>query len=138
MGSENIMQKKMQMRAVAVSVIIFSFLAHGYRFFNNMYSHDSLLMIYQNDYAWQISLGRYVQPLWIFLRGSISSPWLITLLTMIWLAGAGYLGIDILKINNKYSFQIIVKYKTSNLFSIVLLLLGDSTITKFFAIEFPL
>lgn len=111
---KNIQSNKKKIEYIVLVTVVLYLCAHGYRAVNSMFSGDALLMIYQNDYAWQISLGRYVQPLWIFLRGSISSPWLITLLTMIWLAGAGYLVIDILKINNKLSMFLIAAYLTVN------------------------
>lgn len=45
---------------VVCSAVFWYLFAHGYRFSNNMYSHDALLQIYQTDSAWQIALGRVV------------------------------------------------------------------------------
>ncbi len=42
---------------------------HGYRFANSMFSHDSLLVIVQEDAAWQIELGRFFQPFIVFFKG---------------------------------------------------------------------
>lgn len=83
-----------------IATIIFYLFAHGYRFSNNMFSGDSLLMIYQNDYAWQIALGRCFQPIWLFIRGSITTPWLILFMAMCWIGLSVYLVADLLKINN--------------------------------------
>lgn len=82
-----------------LSVIIFNIITHGYRFSNNMYSHDSLLMIYQNDFAWQIALGRYVQPFLIFIRGSLCSPWLISICAIFWTSLSVYFLVCLLKID---------------------------------------
>lgn len=84
-----------------LAVLVFSVVAHGYRFANNMYSHDSLLVIYQNDYAWQVSLGRFIQPLLILLRGSLCSPWLISVIAILFTSLSVYFIADFLKINNK-------------------------------------
>ena len=94
------MEAKKRIQWSALSVVIFSLFAHGYRFSNNMYSHDSLLMIYQNDYAWQIALGRVTQPILIFLRGSICNPWLICFLAMLWMVLAVYFLTDLLEITS--------------------------------------
>ncbi|MGN0347596.1 MAG: glucosyltransferase domain-containing protein [Lachnospiraceae bacterium] len=94
------MDAKKRIQWSALSVVIFSLFAHGYRFANNMYSHDSLLMIYQNDYAWQIALGRVTQPILIFLRGSICNPWLICFLAMLWTVLAVYFLTDLLEISS--------------------------------------
>ena len=83
-----------------LSVIVFHLLTHGYRFSNNMYSHDSLLMIYQNDFAWQIALGRFVQPFLIFIRGSLCSPWLISICAIFWTSLSVYFLVRLLKIDN--------------------------------------
>lgn len=79
-----------------VSAILWFWLAHGYRFANNLFSHDGLLGIWQDDYAWEISLGRFLHPVLLFIRGGISSPWLISMGTMIWFALSVYLVVDIL------------------------------------------
>lgn len=60
------------------SCIIF-FVCHAYCFLNLTYSHDSL-MIFQIDKNWQFSLGRIFQPIYVQIRGMITSPlWVGTL-----------------------------------------------------------
>jgi len=63
--------------------------AHAYRFFNPLFSHDSL-QINQDDAAWQIALGRFLQPLYGILRGSLCTPLLIGLLATAFLFLAIY------------------------------------------------
>lgn len=93
-------QSKDVWRWSILSVIVFSLITHGYRFSNNMYSHDSLLMIYQNDYGWQIALGRFVQPMLIFLRGSLCNPWLISVCAVFWSVLSTYFLTRLLDINH--------------------------------------
>jgi hypothetical protein len=88
--------------------------AHGYRMANNIFSHDSLLEIYQDDSAWQIALGRIMQPILIFLRGGITNPWLIGFCALIWLTAAVYLVIDILEIHSVYSVIMIAGVMVCN------------------------
>ncbi|MBR0163261.1 MAG: glucosyltransferase domain-containing protein [Lachnospiraceae bacterium] len=66
----------------ASATSLFFFLMHGYRFFHPLLAGDSLYMLYQDDIAWQISLGRFAQPLFLLLRGSFPSPFLTSLLSV--------------------------------------------------------
>ena len=84
---------------VGISAIIF-LMAHGYRFFNALYNHDSL-MIFQNDVDWQISLGRFLQPVYCRLfRGMITAPWLIGCVSFIFLMCSAYLILNLLNIRD--------------------------------------
>ncbi len=60
------------------SSIIF-FICHAYCFLNLTYSHDSL-MIFQVLEGFQVSIGRIFQPIYVRIRGMITSPlWVGTL-----------------------------------------------------------
>ncbi|MBD5493696.1 MAG: hypothetical protein HDR12_04790, partial [Lachnospiraceae bacterium] len=73
---EKHMRKIISKRTV-LTTLFFCLFAHGYRFANNILSHDALLQVVQNDSAWQIALGRIMYPVLILLRGGICTPWLI-------------------------------------------------------------
>ena len=81
-----------------ISTVIFAILAHSYRFYNNMFSGDSLMNIYQDDSAWQIALGRIGQPVYLMFRGSLCNPWLISFLAIIFTGLAVYITAEILDI----------------------------------------
>lgn len=61
------------------STFFWMIIAHGYRFVNLLFSHDSLYTFVQEDIYWQRSLGRFLQPFIIAIRGKITAPWLIFL-----------------------------------------------------------
>ena len=84
----------------AIAAAVFYFLCNGYRFFNPLLSGDALLMLYQNDAAWQIALGRVGQPFLVFLRGGIASPFLISVLAMFWIALSVVIVTDLLDLNS--------------------------------------
>lgn len=98
---------------IAATVIWYLF-AHGYRFVNNIYSHDALLEICQEDSAWQIAIGRFVQPVLIFLRGGIGSPWLISVCAMIWICMGNCLLVRLLKVKHLISVIIITGVTVCN------------------------
>lgn len=90
---------------LAVSVIfttILYLLAHSYRLFNNMFSGDSIVALYQNDSAWQIALGRIFQPVYFMFRGTICNPWLISFLAIFYIATAVFFIADIFKFKSIY------------------------------------
>lgn len=99
---------------VIIATTLSYLFAHGFRMANTMFSGDSLLMIYQNDYAWQISLGRCFQPIWLFIRGSIAAPWMITILSIVWLGLSVYLSSDLLDIKKPLLLSILSGIMTIN------------------------
>lgn len=99
--------------AIAATAIWYLF-AHGYRFANNMYSHDALLEICQNDSAWQISLGRFIQPILIFLRGGLGSPWLISACALLWYCLGNCLLLRLLKVRHAAAAIIITGVMVCN------------------------
>lgn len=103
------------LKFISVTTVLCYLLAHGYRIGNMIFSGDSLLMIYQNDYAWQIALGRCFQPVWLFLRGSITSPWLISFLAIFWLTISVYFLVDILNIRSRFLMAAVSMVMTMNL-----------------------
>lgn len=99
---------------VFISVFCSYMFAHGFRMCNTMFSGDSLLMIYQNDYAWQISLGRCFQPIWLFIRGSLASPWMIIILSLLWFTLSVYFVADLLDIISPASLIILSGIMTTS------------------------
>lgn len=51
-------------RRVLVYTAVFFFLAHGFRFLAPNFSDDSLLISQTENTDWQISLGRFMQPIY--------------------------------------------------------------------------
>lgn len=82
---------------VFAATLLFGLCAHAYRFFNLDFSHDSM-MIFEDDRSIQIGLGRFLQPLYRMLRGDLGAPFLLGLLSLIWLALANYIVVSLLDI----------------------------------------
>lgn len=106
--TEKIYEKPLQRYVCVFSFVVFWYLfAHGYRFSNNMFAHDALLQIYQDDSAWQIALGRVLQPILIFLRGGLCNPWLLSVCALLWLSLSVYLVVDLLEVRKLVSIAVI-------------------------------
>lgn len=96
-------EKQMDVQKIfpLVITILMCLAVHGYRFSNNIFSHDALLDVVQNDAAWEVALGRFFQPVLVFFRGTLCSPWLLCLLQSVWLALAVHLLVDVLQIRKR-------------------------------------
>ena len=74
-----------------ISTAFWMCLAHLPRWMNvAMASYDSL-MIYQNDQIHEIAIGRFLQPVYVLLRGDIASPFVIGILASLFLGLAVFL-----------------------------------------------
>lgn len=76
---------------------MFSAFAHAFRWFNTSFCHDSLI-VYQNDGIWQLFIGRWLVPFWLLVRGTVASPWLISILSVLFLSLAIVLLVNLIGI----------------------------------------
>ena len=75
---------------------VFGLLAHGFAYFNANFSHDALYQLTADDDLWQVSLGRFLQPVWHLVRGDVSAPWLLGALSLVCIALAARLVIELM------------------------------------------
>lgn len=107
-------QKKLFTASVLLTFIFYS-LSNGYRFFHSTFAGDSLFMIYQNGGSWEIALGRFVKPFLIILRGAVITPFLISVLTILWLSLSVCFVADFLEIKRLPSVAFIAAIMTCNI-----------------------
>ena len=92
-----------EIRLSAVAVLFFGFLCHGYRWLNAAFSGDATLVSQAGEEAYQISLGRFLQPLWWNVRGAITAPFLIGLFCLFFLTFSCVLTVHILQLKTRSS-----------------------------------
>ncbi len=107
-------EKKKRFNIALVLSLCFWLFAHGYRFFNNYYTHDALMEIFQDDIFFQRSLGRFLQPVFIILRGSVCAPWLIGIISLAFLALSAFFVIELLELNNIFFIVSVVGLMVCN------------------------
>lgn len=90
-----------KMITVFISVLLIGIIAHGFGYFNQSFAHDSLMVYQTGDGGWQIQLGRFLVPVYVWIRGGIYTPSLVGILQLLYIAGAVYLIIDLLEIKEK-------------------------------------
>lgn len=117
-------------RALAFTFIL-GLLSYGYLITNGFYSHDGLTTIYvHEDDAWQISLGRYFQPVFRYLiLGNVNSSWYTGILGLIFLGLSAYFICKLFRANSNLSIFYICSVITLNLSQVLL----ASTYLHFFS-----
>ena len=83
-------------KCIFASSVVLMILAHGFCFMNIMYSHDSLYFAYKG--LGKIKLGRWLYP-FLVQRRSIATPWLMGMLSILYVSLAVVLTSKVLELN---------------------------------------
>ncbi len=113
-------KKEIEMlKFTAIITALIMIVAHGFCYFNLLYSHDSLIIIH-NDFNYNNSLriGRFLIPVWTYIRGEYYPPLLIGVISIIIMILAIYFICKIFSLDKK-----------RDVFIVALLLCTCSTIT---------
>ncbi len=113
------MRLNKELKTVMVSTFFWGLLAHAMMFLEFYPSHDSLSIV-SEDAIWEITLGRFCQPLYLLLRGNINSPWLVGLLSLIYLSFSLFLIIRLFDIKSTAIIFVLSGFFVTNLPLIVL------------------
>lgn len=95
--------KKMLLVALACT-FLWGMLAHGYCFFDNSFSHDSLSEFHGAIFGNGVKMGagRVFTPLYRdLLRGDATVPWLIGMLALLWMGVTSFFTYKVLDIDSK-------------------------------------
>ena len=90
-----------RLRDAALCTLFFMLILHGYRYVSLGFSHDSLAFAWPDDLAWQLSLGRFMQPVYWAFRGSVGAPFLVGLLTCGYMILSVYVAADLLMVRSR-------------------------------------
>lgn len=93
-------------KLTALYTVLLSFAAHGYRFLSLSFSGDSMFIAQTEDALYQVSLGRFLQPLYWLIRGPITAPLTCGLFTTAFLIVSAYL--IVLLFDFKKTWQILL------------------------------
>ena len=111
-------QNRKQLYLALAATFILGLWTHGYGFLHDSFSKDSLSEFYgmSGGSAWKIQLGRVVVPIYrqIF-RTELTLPWMVGLLSLLWIGLAVYLVVRIFRIRSKLSVVLIAGILTANI-----------------------
>ncbi|MBP3655862.1 MAG: glucosyltransferase domain-containing protein [Clostridia bacterium] len=79
------------LRTAAILTALFFFAAYGYRSLSLSFSADAMLLNETSDTAYQITLGRFLQPVYWRLRGAVTAPMTIALFSCVFLIASAWL-----------------------------------------------
>ncbi len=97
-----LLAEKNRFQFIFFCTLLLGLAAHGYCYFNLLFSHDALHLVQDSNSAVaQIGLGRFLNPLYLQLRGSICSSSLIGILSLCYLTISIWLMIMLLDIKQK-------------------------------------
>ncbi|MBQ4260218.1 MAG: glucosyltransferase domain-containing protein [Lachnospiraceae bacterium] len=102
-----------------IATYILGLAAHGYCYLNGIFSHDSML-IFQNDNQLKQQSGRFLTPLYREWRSAFTAPWLIGVLSLMWLSLAVYFLTKLFEMQNKLYITLVAGLLTTN-YSLTLL-----------------
>lgn len=94
--------------------LLFTLLAHGYRFLNMSFSGDAALIAQDGEIAYQTSIGRFMQPLLWMVRGTITAPMTIGIFATAALIGASLLLVSMLGVTSRSSILLICGILATN------------------------
>lgn len=98
-----------RLKLVTLCTALFSLAAHAYMYFTLAPSHDALYSFFADgtEEAFQLSLGRFMQPVYWLFRGRLPAPWLVGLLSILFLSGSVYLIVSVLDIRRRVSVALL-------------------------------
>ena len=102
---------------------IWGLLAHSFALLNLHYVHDSLVISanFIGEGTWEIALGRYFQPIYVFFRGKIATIWLAGILAFLYISIVTFLISDIFCIKKQSLVALLSGFLTTNVTITVLL-----------------
>lgn len=95
--------------------LLFMVIFHAYRYVSPQFTHDSLAFAAEADGPWKIGLGRFMQPVYWKLRGHVAAPYIVGLLSYVYLALSVYMVSDLLDLRFGVSRLLLAGVMTGSL-----------------------
>ncbi len=106
------------LKYISIITIFIMIAAHGFCYFNLLYSHDSLNIIHKGYYSDSLEIGRFLIPAWNFFRGYYYPPVVIGILSIIFMIAIVYF------ISKMFNFK-----EKKHIFLITIILCTCTTLT---------
>lgn len=111
-------EHKRMLMFVMMSTFLWGLLSHGYCFFEYSFSHDSLIELHGAVFGngLKISAGRVFAPFYrAMVRSDVTLPWMIGMLSLLWLGLSVFLTVRIFDIRSKVLAFLTAGIFTSNI-----------------------
>ena len=100
-----------------LSAIVFFILGSGFGYVDSYPLHDAISFETSNSYEWQISLGRFLMPLYLMFRGPVPSRALIFVLSALFLGISVCIVVVLLDVRSGIEAILISAFMTVNIFT---------------------
>lgn len=94
--------------------LLFALLAHGYRFLSLGFSGDATLLSQVGQEAYQVSLGRFLQPVYWHIRGYIAAPLTVELFAAAALCVGACIACHVLRLSRPVPVALLCGLMTAN------------------------
>jgi len=101
-------------KRTALYSLAFLFAAHAFCFFNLTYSGNSVMLNVSKGYNEQIACGHYLQPIYWQIRGSLSSPLFVGMLSALYLSLLNLVLVWLLELHRPLSLFALCGATTAN------------------------
>lgn len=93
--------KREKLAVCMAATFLWGMVAYGYRFCNLDFSHDSMLVFQELDVGPMISVGRFLQPVYFWLRGRLYAPMLVGCLALCYIGLSVYWVAELLELERR-------------------------------------
>lgn len=93
---------KMRLYFSVMGTVLFSLAANAFAYFNFYPQHDAINHALGFAGAWEVSLGRFLLPIYGAIFGNVTTPWLIGIFSMLFLSGVSFLVSDLFKLKDRW------------------------------------
>ena len=92
-------------------VLLFAFIAYGFLFSNEFFSHDSVQQTFYSNSPWifqfYLGIGRFIIPLYEVIKGPYSAPWVIGLLFVVWITFTCFFVIELFQFKGRLTVAMV-------------------------------
>ena len=102
-------------KTALLCTFVFSILANAFAYVNLYPQHDSLNHMFEFAGTWEISLGRFMLPVYGLFQGQITTPWLIGVLSILYISLIVYIICDLFDFDHTWQIAIVSAVLSANL-----------------------
>lgn len=103
-----------RLRYSLLGAFVFCMAAHAFAYFNFAPVHDGVNYVSHFAGTWEVSLGRFLQPMYGNLRGEYTMPWLGGVLSMLYIGLAAFLVNDLFDVENRWVALLTAGFLSAN------------------------
>lgn len=102
------------LRYSLLGAVVFCMAAHAFAYFNFAPVHDGVNYVWKFAGKWEVSLGRFLQPMYGELRGEYTMPWLSGMLSMLYIGLSAFLINELFEVDKPWMMVLTAGFISAN------------------------